>query len=83
MEEWIKRLEIVKSDGYEAFFLDDNRGYPNFYKYRYKPMEDDFKLFIAGRDSVNRGLFFEEGRRNVFWEWFLSTYLKENKYPII
>ena len=83
MEEWIKRLEIVKSDGYEAFFLDDNRGYPNFYKYRYKPIKDDFKLFVAGRDSVNRGLFFEEGRRNVFWEWFLSTYLKENKYPII
>lgn len=83
IEEWIKRLEFVKKKGYEAFFLDNNLGYPNFYKYRYKQMEDDFKLFTAGQPSVNKGLFYKEGRRNAFWEWFLSTYLKENIYPII
>ncbi len=83
IEGWIKRLEFVKNEGYEAFFLNSKLGYPNFYKYRYKQMEGDFKLFIAGRNSVNKGLFHTEDKRNAFWEWFLSTYLKENKYPII
>ena len=47
-------------------------------------MEDDFKLFLNGHHSVHRGLFGNnEGKRNNFWEWFLSTYLRENIYPII
>ena len=83
IEEWIEHWKFVKEKGYEAFFLDKDRGYPKFYKYRYKPMENDFRLFIAGRRSVNKGLFYRETRRNAFWEWFLSTYLRENIYPII
>ncbi len=83
IKDWITRWEFVKKRGYEAFFLDSNIGYPNFYKYRYKPMENDFKLFIAGGDSVNKELFFKEERRNAFWGWFLRTYLRDNVYPTI
>ncbi len=32
--------------GYEAFFLDEDDGYSNFYKFRYLPIEKDFKLFL-------------------------------------
>ncbi len=83
IKNWVKRWEFVKKKGSEAFFLDNDIGYPNFYKYRYKQMEGDFKLFLAGKNWVNKGLFHIEANRNAFWEWFLSTYLKENKYPII
>ncbi len=84
IEEWIKRWNFAKEEGYEAFFSDPDDGYyPNFYKYRYKPMEHDFRRFIEGKPSAYRGLFYNEERRNAFWKWFLRSYLRENIYPII
>ncbi len=84
IKKWIKRWQFAKDEGFEAFVLDEEYGYPQFYKNRYKPMEDDFRLFLNDGHSVHRGLFSnKEGKRNRFWEWFLSTYLRENIYPII
>jgi hypothetical protein len=84
IEEWIERWEFVKEKGYEAFLLNNKIGYPKFYNYRYKPMEEDFRLFLNKEPSAKPWLFHSKGkRRDVFWEWFLRVYLRENIYPII
>lgn len=83
IEEWTERWLLVRNSGYDAFFLDDDIGYSNFYKFRYLPIEDDFKLFLFGKGPTNENLFLDENKRNKFWQWFLSTYLGENIYPLM
>ncbi|MFW9987611.1 MAG: hypothetical protein ACFFC3_03065 [Candidatus Odinarchaeota archaeon] len=83
ISQWIDRWIFVKTKGYEAFLLDTKKGYPNFYKFRYLPIENDFRLFLNGKKPMNNKLFFNERMRNKFWSWFLSDYLRNNKYPII
>lgn len=83
IQNWIKRWYIVKKEGYEAFFLDNNDGYSNFYRFRYLPIENDFRLFLNGEKPMNNNLFLSESMRNSFWRWFLKTYLRENIYPKI
>ncbi len=83
INKWIKRWIIVKKEGYEAFFLNRDEGYSNFYKFRYSPIENDYKLFLNGKKPMNSKLFLSERMRKSFWQWFLSVYLRENIYPII
>ncbi|NVM35182.1 MAG: hypothetical protein HWN81_06280 [Candidatus Lokiarchaeota archaeon] len=83
IEKWIKRWYIAKKEGFKAFLLDSKEGYTNFYKFRYMSIEKDFRLFLNGKKPMNSKLFLSERMRNSFWEWFLSTYLRENIYPKI
>ena len=82
-QEWINRWLKVKREGYEAFFLDEDKGYSNFYRFRYSPIERDYRLFLLGQESMNKNLFLSESMRNSFWRWFLSKYLRENVYPLM
>ncbi len=83
INDWIDRWLLVKIKGYEVFLNDDKNGYPDFYRYRYLPIEEDYELFLQGRRPVNARLFLDENKRDKFWEWFLSVYLRDNIYPII
>jgi len=55
----------------------------NFYKFRYLPIEEDYKLFLMGKEPTNEDLFLDERKRDKFWQWFLSKYLWENVYPLM